>query len=84
MTWTVYIIEADDGRLYTGVTTDMERRWREHLDGRGGAKFFRGRKPQALRYTEPALDRSAAQRREHRIKGMSRQAKLRLIGEEVR
>ena len=73
--WTVYIIRADDDSLYTGITTDLQRRWLQHSGLRGGAKFFRGRKPLALVYAEPGHDRSSASRREAAIKRLSRPAK---------
>ena len=76
--WLVYIIEASDGRLYTGITTDLLRRWREHCAGRG-AKFFRGRTPRSLRYLEPGHDRCSAGRREAAIKRLSREQKFTLI-----
>ncbi|BFM15956.1 hypothetical protein R50073_21390 [Maricurvus nonylphenolicus] len=77
--WQVYIIESTDGRLYTGITTDVERRWQEHLSGNKGAKFFRGRSPKALRFVEPGHDRSSASKREAAIKKLSRAQKLELI-----
>ncbi|MEM9301287.1 MAG: GIY-YIG nuclease family protein [Pseudomonadota bacterium] len=77
--WTVYIIEADDGSLYTGVTTDVERRFAEHRDGPRGARYFRGRRPRAVVYTESGHDRSSAARREAAIKRLGRDAKLALI-----
>ena len=76
--WFVYIIESSDGLLYTGITTDVERRFREHQGvlGKGkGAKFFRGRRPEAIVYTEAQNSRSAASRREAEIKKMSASAK---------
>lgn len=79
MNWVVYIITASDGSLYTGITTDMERRWREHCDGRRGARFFRGRSPLHLAYLEPSADRSSASRREALIKRLTRPEKLSLI-----
>ncbi len=75
----VYIITASDGSLYTGITTDMDRRWREHCNGRRGARYFRGRAPVQLAYLEPSADRSSASRREARIKRLSRREKLSLI-----
>jgi putative endonuclease len=76
--WLVYIIEAGDGSLYTGITTDMLRRWREHRGGRG-AKYFRGRAPKALRYLERGHDRCSAGRREAAIKRLTRAQKFSLI-----
>ena len=77
MNWQVYIILCSDGTLYTGITTDIERRMRQHAGGRG-AKYFRGRKPQELLYLEGGHDRSSASRRELFIKSLKRQEKLRL------
>ncbi|MGB0360697.1 MAG: GIY-YIG nuclease family protein, partial [Endozoicomonas sp.] len=57
--WFVYIILASDNSLYTGITTDIKRRWRQHSgDLVGGARFFRGRKPEKLVYVEKGNDRS--------------------------
>jgi putative endonuclease len=82
MGWFVYVIEASDGSLYTGVTTDVERRFSEHCgNGKGankGAKFFRGRRPLKIVYTESHPDRGSAQRRESTIKKLTRDEKLRL------
>lgn len=78
--WYVYIIRASDDSLYTGVTTDVERRFNEHCGTRLGARFFRGRQPLQVVYTENHPDRSSAQRRESVIKGLSRDLKLKLIG----
>ncbi len=79
MAWSVYIIEANDGRLYTGISTDPERRLEEHRAGRRGAKFFRGREPHAIVWTEGGHDRSSATRREREIKALTRAQKLALI-----
>lgn len=77
--WWVYIIGCDDGRLYTGITTDMQRRWLEHSGRRKGAKFFRGRKPSQLVYVESSHDRASASRREAAIKKLPRAAKIKLL-----
>ena len=74
MPWTVYLAKCGDGTLYTGVTTDPERRLAEHNRGCGGA-YTRSRLPIALVYLERAPDRSHALRREHAIKQMSRAEK---------
>lgn len=83
MDWSVYMILASDRSLYTGVTTDIERRWRQHGSGRGGARFFRGRSPVALAYFEPGHDRSSASRREIEIKKLTRSQKLCLLREKL-
>ncbi len=79
--WYVYIIRASDGSLYTGVTTDVQRRFKEHNSPDKGARFFRGRKPAEVVYTEYHPDRSSAQRREAVIKKLTRDRKLELIGQ---
>ena len=78
--WYVYIIRASDGSLYTGVTTDVMRRFKEHRSSDKRAKFFRGRQPLGVVYTESHPDRSSAQRREATIKKLTRDRKLELIG----
>ena len=80
MAWYVYMLRCGDGSLYTGSTTDVERRLREHQGGTG-ARYTRSRPPVTLAYAEEAPDRSAAQRREAAIKKLPRAQKLKLIGE---
>lgn len=77
--WFVYMIRASDDRLYTGITTNIERRFNEHCGSLKGAKFFRGRQPVEVVYTETQPDRSSALRRESDIKKLSRCLKLKLI-----
>lgn len=79
MDWTVYIIRSDDDSLYTGVTTDIDRRFREHRDLPIGAKYFNGREPREVVYQENGHDRSSACKREAAIKKLSRAQKLSLI-----
>lgn len=75
MPWFVYLARCRDGSLYTGVTTDVTRRLAAHNAGRGAA-YTRSRAPITLAHVEPATDRSAALRREHAIKRMTREEKL--------
>jgi uncharacterized protein (TIGR02453 family) len=79
MAWFVYLARCADGSLYTGVTTDPDRRERAHNRGRGAA-YTRSRRPVRLVHLEPARDRRAALRRELEIKRMTRMAKERLLG----
>lgn len=79
MVWYVYMLRCGDGSLYTGSTTDVDRRLREHQSGTG-ARYTHSRPPVALAYVEEAPDRSAAQRREAAIKKLPRAQKLKLIG----
>jgi len=71
MSWRVYIIKCKDDLLYTGITRDLERRFKEHNSGRG-CKFTRYRSPVKLMYSEKAKNRSQALIREAEIKGFSR------------
>lgn len=73
-----YIVECADGTLYTGWTTDPERRVKEHNAGRG-ALYTRWRRPVELKYLEEVSDRSTAQRRENAIKKLTRKKKLQLV-----
>ncbi len=81
--WFVYVIETECGALYTGITKDVERRFSEHQgakDGnKQGARYFRGRRPKRVVYTEVCEGRSAASKREYEIKAMSKKQKLALI-----
>lgn len=78
MNWTVYILRCSDGTLYTGVTNNLDKRVKVHNSGKG-AKYTKKRLPVVVVYTEPALDRSSAQKREYQIKQLSRNQKLSLI-----
>ena len=77
--WTVYIIEAHSGKLYTGITTDLERRLEEHSTKRKGARFFHFSSPEKILFIESHPNRSEASKRESAIKKMSRKDKLELI-----
>ena len=78
MAWWVYMLRCRDGSLYTGVTTDVNRRFAQHLDGTG-ARYTRSHPPEAVVYREELPDKPAALRREAAIKRLRREAKLRLI-----
>ncbi len=78
MNWQVYIILCSDDSLYTGITTDVERRFAQHLAGTG-AKYFRGRTPSRLIYLEAGHDRSSASRREAQIKKLHPKDKRQLV-----
>lgn len=76
--WLVYIIKCDDGSLYTGITTNLDRRFKQHASKRG-AKYFRGRCPLEVVYVEQGHSRRSATQREIRIKALKHQEKLSLI-----
>jgi putative endonuclease len=77
MNWQVYIILCKDNSLYTGITTDVQRRFAQHLAGTG-AKYFRGHSPLRLVYLEDGHNRSSASRREDEIKRFRSEDKRRL------
>ena len=73
-----YILRCNDGTLYTGWTTDLEKRRKCHNSGKG-AKYTRSRLPVELVYSESFAVREEAMAREAKIKQMTRTEKLRLI-----
>jgi putative endonuclease len=83
MNWQVYIILCSDNSFYTGITTDMERRFRQHGEG-NGAKYFRGRQPVRVVLLEKGHTRSSAGTREAKLKSFSHAEKMRLIEEVTR
>ena len=77
--WFVYIIETEKGLLYTGITTDIRRRFEEHSKKKGGAKFFNIDAPRKFLYLKSVESRSQATKIEISIKKLSRFEKLELI-----
>ncbi len=78
MKWFVYMVKCLDESLYTGISTDVERRIREHNNKRG-SKALMGRLPVRLVYQEEFATQKDAARREREIKRWSRTKKLKLI-----
>ena len=79
-TWHLYILRCRDGSLYTGITTDVEKRLEAHRSGKG-AKYTRGRGPLELVYREECGTHSDALKREIEIKRLTREQKQALIGQ---
>ncbi|PHS71015.1 MAG: endonuclease [Methylophaga sp.] len=79
--WFVYIIEAENGHFYTGITTDLKRRFSEHQSKQGGARFFHTSSAKKIVFQEPHPDRSSASKREAAIKKLSRKSKIALIAQ---
>lgn len=77
--WWVYMLRTRAGHLYTGISTDPERRLREHEAGGRGARSLRGKGPLQLVWREAAADRAAASRREAGLKKLDKAAKERLV-----
>jgi predicted GIY-YIG superfamily endonuclease len=76
--WFVYVLRCSDGSLYTGITTDLQRRCRQHNQARA-SRYTRSRLPARLVYHEAAAGRSQALRRESAIKSLSRAQKELLL-----
>ena len=80
--WWVYIIRCGDGSLYTGIATDVERRFGEHVSqGPKAAKYLRGRLPLEIVYRKEIGNRSEASKEELRIKRMGVKGKVRLVND---
>ena len=78
-TWHLYVLRCRDGSLYTGITTDVEKRLEAHRSGKG-AKYTRGRGPLEIVYREECGTHSDALKREIEIKRLTREQKQALIG----
>ncbi|MAZ30428.1 endonuclease [bacterium] len=81
MAWYVYMVRCSDNTLYTGITTDVERRVAEHngeANGKG-AKYTAARRPVTLVYTKRTKDKSKASQEEYRLRTLSRSQKELLI-----
>lgn len=77
--WFVYIIENEKGHYYTGITTDVDRRFREHSSSGKGAKFFKTGAPVKIVFKKKFPDRSLASKYECFVKKLSRKEKIELI-----
>ncbi|QDA56834.1 GIY-YIG nuclease family protein [Thermomonas aquatica] len=73
--WHLYLLRCIDGSLYAGITTDVERRFREHASGRG-AKYTRAHPPECVLGSRAYPDRASATRAEHALKRQPRACKL--------
>lgn len=78
--WYLYILRCADDTLYTGITTDLEKRLEQHRTGKG-AKYTRGRAPLELVYREECGTHSQALKREYAVKALNREQKLELIAQ---
>jgi putative endonuclease len=76
----LYILRCSDKTLYTGITTDPERRVREHNGSNLGAKYTFCRRPVKLVFSKKFKNRSLAAREEARVKRLTRKEKLKMIG----
>lgn len=79
--WWVYLLRCSDNSLYAGVTTDIERRVKEHNNSKLGAKYTRARRPVQLAYLEKADDKSSACKREYQIRHLTKRKKEQLVNQ---
>jgi putative endonuclease len=78
--WWVYIIRTVDNRFYSGVSTDVDRRYREHrAGGMRAAKYLKAHRPQTLVFSIPVGSRSLAQKVEFHLKRLPRDRKSAII-----
>ena len=80
--WWVYLLRCTDGSLYTGITTDIERRLIQHNAGTA-SKYTRSRRPVEMVYSKSFPNHGAALRREAAIKALTRNDKQELIGKQL-
>lgn len=73
--WHLYLLRCHDGSYYAGITTDVERRFRQHAQGRG-AKYTRAHPPECVLGSRAFPDRASASRAEHALKRLPKQRKL--------
>lgn len=80
MTWYLYVVRTVDRHLYAGVSTDVERRFAEHLSqGRKAARYLRAHRPARLVFSQPIGSRSLALKVEYRFKQLTRLQKQRIV-----
>lgn len=77
--WSLYLIRRADGALYTGISTDVERRLHEHTHSKRGSRVLRARGPLQLAYHTGIGDRALASRAEYRVKALDRRSKEALV-----
>ena len=80
MGWFLYLIECEDGSLYTGIAVDPQARYAAHLAGKG-ARYTRSHRPKRLLVSVPFPDRSAALKAEYRLKQLTPAEKRRYAEE---
>lgn len=79
MKYYLYILQCQNGALYTGITTDLERRYQEHVTGSAKCKYTRSFPPEAIAASWELADKTLALKAEAKIKKMPREKKLVLI-----
>ena len=83
--WILYLIRCKNGRLYTGITTDVERRFEEHKrNGKKGSKYLRGKAPLTLVMQKKIGNKSMALKIEEKVKNLSKVKKEMLIDGKIK
>ena len=83
-TWWVYMVRCTDGSLYTGITMDVKKRFREHQDGGNrGAKYLRGRGPLLLVFRRKIGEKGLALKVEMQIKKLKKDKKETLVRDQT-
>ena len=78
--WSIYLIKTVQGKIYTGITTDVKRRFKEHQEGgKLAAKFLKGKGPLGLEFYAEVGDRALTSRLEYKVKKLSAFEKARII-----
>lgn len=77
--WSVYLVRMASGNLYCGISTDVERRFREHCSSAKGARALRGKGPLSLVFSEVVGNRSDASKVEYQIKQLTKREKEKLV-----
>ena len=80
--WYLYVVRCSDGTLYTGISTDIDRRVREHNGSKRGAKYTKTRRPVKLVWSKEFNNRSEAQSAEYNFKKLFHKQKWEIINED--
>ena len=82
--WYMYVVVCNDNSLYCGITTNIERRLKQHNGAiKGGAKYTRSRRPVKIVYSEECKDRSDASKKEIKFKKLKRKEKLKKLSDHI-
>ncbi len=82
--WSIYLIRCNNGSLYTGITTDVTRRFIEHSSSPKGSKYLRGKEPLELVFQQSIGSRSEASILESEVKKMVRSDKEKILNGQIK
>ncbi len=78
--WSIYILRCNDNSLYIGITVDIERRLKEHLSSKRGAKYLKGKEPLELVFCQEIGAKGTALKTEYHLKKLPKKEKEMLVG----